>query len=91
MAAALSAFLSDPQPFLDGAADITKTTVENIAKPIASVPAVFASEAAKVTNWTIVAIVLIVTLGAVVGVKAWLRSRAIRLLTSAHSPCNREK
>jgi hypothetical protein len=85
---ALAAFLSDPRPFLDGVKDITKIAAENVARPIASVPAQVATEAAKRTNWTLVLIALIVVGGVAVGCKMWLRNRMAKApaqATEAHS------
>jgi hypothetical protein len=74
--AALTAFLANPEPFLDGAADITKIVAENAVKPIADVPGQVASEAAKNTNWTLVVVCGVCVLGALGGARLWLRHRA---------------
>ena len=78
VAAALTAFLRDPKPFIDGTKDLTTIVAENVAKPIASVPGQVAVEAAKGTNWTIVVVALIVAVGGLVGGKLWLKSRAVK-------------
>ncbi len=52
--ATLAAFLAEPEPFINGAREITQTVV----KPIADVPAIAAregaAEVARNTNWTLV-------------------------------------
>ena len=70
---ALTAFLSNPEPFLNGASDITKIAAENVVRPIALVPAQVAIHAAKNTNWTFVAICSILVLGLLTGVRLWLK------------------
>lgn len=74
--AGLTAFLADPKPFLDGAADITKIVSENAVKPLAKVPGQVATEAAKSTNWTVVVVCGVCVLGMLAGVRLWLRHRA---------------
>lgn len=54
--AALTAFLADPEPFINGAKDITKFVGESAVKPLAEVPQQVAVEAAKRTNWTVVSV-----------------------------------
>ncbi len=60
--AVLAAFLAEPEPFINGARDITQTVV----KPIADVPAIAAkegaAEVARNTNWTLVFLALIAAL-----------------------------
>jgi hypothetical protein len=36
--AVLTAFLANPQPYIDGTLDLTKLALENVAKPIAEIP-----------------------------------------------------
>lgn len=76
VSAALARFLADPQPFLDGTEDISKSVVENVGKPIASVPGQVAQVAAQNTNWTLLLVIAVVVIGAVIGFKAWLRHRS---------------
>jgi hypothetical protein len=76
VAAALTAFLANPEPFLDGATDITKVVSENAVKPLANVPGQVASEAAKNTNWTVVLAIGIGVLGLLAAARLWLRHRA---------------
>jgi hypothetical protein len=73
VAATLTAFLANPQPFIDGTAHITKVVAENVVKPVAA-------EAAKNTSWTFVLPVLGVIVGAIVAMKIWLRHRSITAL-----------
>jgi hypothetical protein len=76
VAAALTAFLADPEPFLEGATDITKVVSENAVRPLADVPGQVASEAAKHINWTVVLVIGIGVLGLLAGARLWLRHRA---------------
>ncbi len=71
--ATLGAFLANPEPFLNGARDITKIAAENAIKPIADIPGEVAKEAAKGINWTLVFLVcLLVGVAAVVAFIAFL-------------------
>src|SRR5581483_5844264 len=62
VAATLSVFLAEPEPFINGAKELTETVV----RPIAEVPAIAAKEGAaelaRKTNWTLVFLALIVAL-----------------------------
>ncbi len=66
VATTLTAFLSDPKPFIDG-------TVE-LAKPIAEAPGKIATEVARNTDWTVVTCALL-TVG---GILFWLRRKSHR-------------
>jgi hypothetical protein len=66
VAAALAAFLNDPEPFLDGARDITKYTAESVIAPVAR-------EAASRTDWTLIALAALVVSGVYFGMRTWLR------------------
>jgi hypothetical protein len=60
--ATLAAFLAEPEPFLNGAKDLTQA----VAKPLAEVPAIAAregaAEVARKTNWTLLFLALIAVL-----------------------------
>jgi hypothetical protein len=62
VAATLTAFLAEPEPFINGVKDITQA----VAKPLAEVPAIAAregtAEVARNTNWTIVFLAIIAAL-----------------------------
>jgi hypothetical protein len=60
VAAAMTAFLADPKPFVDGTKDIAQIAAENIGKPLATMPGAIASEAAKKADWTLILIVVAV-------------------------------
>ena len=91
---AMTAFVTAPGEFLDGTQKLTATVaetaiqplVEAAVKPLAEVPKTIAAEAARNTNWTVVAFIL----GAVAAVMAgtwrwktrlvtWLIRRGLRL------------
>jgi hypothetical protein len=57
MASVLAAFLADPEPFLDGARDLAGLVAEAAIRPIAEVPKAVATEAARRTNWALIALV----------------------------------
>jgi len=79
VAAALTAFLANPEPFINGTADITKVVAENVGQPLASIPGQVASEAARTTNWTLVLSVVVIVVGGISGVRVWLRHRKAAL------------
>ena len=54
--ATLGVFLANPEPFLTGARDITKIAAENGIKPLAETPGKAAQEAARSTNFTVIAL-----------------------------------
>ncbi|HVX13820.1 MAG TPA: hypothetical protein VHC22_21740 [Pirellulales bacterium] len=68
LGAALTAFLADPQPFLDGTVELTKTATESIAKPLAA-------EIGRSADWTLVLPALAAVAALLIGLKAWLRHR----------------
>ncbi|MCX7699795.1 MAG: hypothetical protein N2039_02865 [Gemmataceae bacterium] len=70
--AVLTAFLADPEPFINGAKDLAKVVGEAAVKPLAEVPQQVAVEAAKRTNWTLIGLTTI----AAVGLFLALRGRA---------------
>lgn len=73
VAAGLTSFLADPEPFING-----------VAKPLAAVPGQVASEAAKNTNWTVVLSVVVVVVGGLAGFRWWWR-RATEVAKSKSS------
>jgi hypothetical protein len=52
--AGLTAFLTHPEAFINGARDITQIVGENAVKPLAQAPAAVATEVARGTNWTVI-------------------------------------
>jgi hypothetical protein len=68
LGAALTAFLADPQPFLDGTVELTKTVTESVAKPLAA-------EIGRSADWTLVLPAMAAVAALLLGVKAWLRHR----------------
>jgi len=69
VATALGAFLADPRPFLDGTRQLSQSVVENIGKPMAEVPKVLASEAARDMNWTWIGTLAVVIGGLLVALR----------------------
>jgi hypothetical protein len=80
MAAALTAFLADPEAFLNGARDIGQVVAQDAIAPVVAAPALAAREAVRHTNWTVVAMVLG---GAIV---LWAAGRRTRGRRSEHPP-----
>lgn len=83
---ALTAFVAAPNEFLDGTQKLTATVAEAAVKPLAEVPKTIAAEAARSTNWTVVAFVLGVVAATAAGawrwksrLVAWLVMRGLRL------------
>ena len=58
----LTAFLANPEPFLNGTVKVASAASESVARPLAE-------GVAKGTNWTVVILVLLAFGGAVVAVK----------------------
>jgi len=67
VAAVLTAFLSDPEPFINGTRDLAQTVGTSLVQPIAQ-------EVGKRTNWTIVILALIGVVSGFFGLRHWLRS-----------------
>ncbi len=94
--AVAAAFLADPQPFIDGAKDLTKVVAENAVKPLAEVPATVAREAAgeiaKSTNWSLVFSLGVLALGGLALFRLRLQARlgnrsASCTSTEGEKPC----
>jgi hypothetical protein len=81
--ATLTAFLAEPEPFVNGAKDITKAVVT----PIAEVPAIAAkegaAEVARNTNWTAIFLAVIAALTLLVAARFRLLS-CLRFLPTNH-------
>lgn len=80
---AMTAFLADPKPFIEGAKDIGQIAAENIAKPLAKVPGAIASEAARKADWTLILIIVAVLAAALI---AFRFSRAARHVRATEKP-----
>jgi hypothetical protein len=76
VAAGLTAFLANPQPFLDGTKDLAQVVAENAVKPLAEASGEVAVEAARNTSWTLAVIAAIVVGGAYISWRTWLKQRA---------------
>lgn len=57
--AVLTAFVAEPEAFIDGARDIAKIAGDSVARPLAEAPGKVAVEVARQTNWTIVILVAV--------------------------------
>ena len=79
--AALTAFVAAPSDFIDGTVDLTTIVAENAVKPLAEVPKIIATEAARGMNWTLFGIFtgIIGTLGVVVCRDARSRNSVLAL------------
>jgi hypothetical protein len=81
--AALAAFLAEPEPFINGAKDITQA----VAKPLAEVPAIAAregaAEVARKTNWTIVFLAIIAALTLLAGARWRIFPSAVAAVLTA--------
>lgn len=80
VSAALTAFLANPQPFLDGTRDFAEFTTaavaENVVKPLAEAPKAIATKVAERTDWTPVLLAIV----AVVATYLFARNLLPRLL-----------
>ena len=63
---ALTAFLANPEPFLNGTADITRIAAEQVARPILTN-----------TNWTFVFVAAVIVFGGIAVFKAWSKHRRV--------------
>jgi hypothetical protein len=58
--AAMTAFLANPEPFINGTRDITKIVAETAVKPMAEASGEVAREAARSINWTLIIVICLV-------------------------------
>jgi hypothetical protein len=83
VATALTAFLANPEPFINGTADITRYAADKVTDKLAEP---LAREVAKNSNWTMILSVMAATLGAIVALKMWMRHRLIAATARTVSP-----
>lgn len=69
--ATLTAFLANPEPFLDGTRDLAKVVGENIARPLASIP----GDVVRRTDWTFIVGLCVMLLAAGMAVRSWRKDR----------------
>lgn len=74
VAAALAAFLSDPEPFINGSRDLAQTVGTSLVQPIAE-------EVGKRTNWTLIVLILIGAACGFIGLRYGF-TRQLRVATS---------
>jgi hypothetical protein len=81
--ATLAAFLAEPEPFINGARDITQV----VAKPLAEVPAIAAregaAEVARKTNWTLIFLGIIAALMLLAGARWRIIPSAVAAVLTA--------
>ncbi|MBW3538825.1 MAG: hypothetical protein KY476_01005 [Planctomycetes bacterium] len=90
VAAALAAFLANPEPFLDGTTNIADIVAKHTVKPLVDVPGRIASEAAKQTNWTAVVLSAFCVVGVVLTFRMWLRHRGNSIVSQASRTTSRD-
>lgn len=71
--ATLTAFLVNPQPFIDGTVDLSKSGIEGVAKPVATGIAIN-------TNWTVILLAVTAVASFFIGLRLWLRHRPMPCL-----------
>ena len=75
VATTLTAFLGDPELFINGTKDLAKVGIESIGKPLAEVPVTVAkdsaNEIAKSTNWTLLFGAPVLVVCGLVVVRLW--------------------
>lgn len=81
--AGLTAFLADPQPFIEGTKDLASIVGENAVKPLVSAAGDAAVEVTKRVDWTIFAIVGLMAIALTSVWKSYLRHRAELRRTAA--------
>ena len=73
---ALAAFLVNPEPFIDGTADITKAIAESAVKPLATASGQAMTDAARSIDWTLVTVCGLCVAGSLIGIKLLRRRSA---------------
>lgn len=68
---AITAFIADPEPFINGVKDIAKVPVEKISE----LPNAMVETLGKNTNFTLIAIVVVVSLGGIAMLRMVLKNR----------------
>lgn len=81
VAAALTSFLANPQPFIDGTVELSGAVAEGVGAPLAK-------EVGKSANWTLVLPVLAAVVGLLVSFKIWLRHRMAMAVKGASLPAS---
>ena len=76
VATSLAAFLSNPEPFLDGLQAISKSVTENVVKPIVEIPGHTIAHVINQVNWTLILTGALFVLGILLVAKIWLKNRA---------------
>jgi hypothetical protein len=76
--ATLTAFLANPQPFIDGTVDLSTSGIEAVAKPVAT-------GIANNTNWTVILLVVTAVASLFVGMRLWLRHRPMPGMTGTNT------
>lgn len=79
VAAALTSFLANPQPFIDGTVELSGAVAEGVGAPLAE-------QVGKSANWTLVLPVLAAVVGLLVSFKIWLRHRPAMAVKGASLP-----
>jgi hypothetical protein len=69
----LATFVANPGGFIDGTNHLATTVVESAVKPLAEVPKVVATEAAKNANWTTIIIAAMTIAGVSVAIRIFVR------------------
>lgn len=73
--ATLTAFLANPETFLNTAQGVTKTVAENVVRPLADIPGTAVKAVAEGTNWTVVFVVALVGGAGIWAGRVWLRRK----------------
>lgn len=68
VATMLTAFLANPEPFIDGTLDLTRSVAEGVGTPLAT-------QIGKSANWTFVLPTFAATIGLLLACRIWLRQR----------------
>jgi hypothetical protein len=76
---ALATFVASPQEFLDGTQKLTATVPEAVVQPLADVPKAVATEVARNTNWTALAVIAAMAAAVIAGICRW-KTRGILYL-----------
>lgn len=74
--ALLTAFLADPEPFLDGTKELVQSVASNVVTPMAET---LVKEAGPRTNWTLLSVTIVLASCVYLAFRTWLRQRFANL------------
>lgn len=74
--ALLTAFLADPEPFIDGTKELVQSVASNVVTPLTET---LVKEAGPRTNWTLLSVTIVLASCGYLAFRTWLRQRLANL------------